>query len=173
MIMWKDVPGWEKLYQASEDGRIRSYDRECGARNKHVAIRKGRILKPIAKSGRYLVVSLTDGKGRRKQMFVHDVIALTWIGQKPRGLHTCHTDDNKYNNHVDNLRYDTAQGNNDDIQRNGKRPKGSAHGCAKLTELDVSDIRASCLTDKEIAGKYQVTPGHVYSIRTRRSWRHI
>ena len=45
--IWKDIPEYEGIYQASNLGRIRVLDRivNCGIKNNHKVLRKGKILK--------------------------------------------------------------------------------------------------------------------------------
>ena len=47
MEIWKDIPNWEGLYQASDKGRIRSLDRVKNCKNA-----KGKILNPISRYNR-------------------------------------------------------------------------------------------------------------------------
>lgn len=49
---------------------------------------------------------------------VHRVVAETWLGPLPKGLVTCHNNDNKLDARVVNLRYDTLQENAKDRRRN-------------------------------------------------------
>lgn len=79
----------------------------------------------------------------------------------------------------DHLETGTHQQNSDDMKRDGtssanKTPrKGQAHPMAKLTEKDVLDIRASEEGTMSLARKYGVIYTRIWSIRTRKSWKHI
>jgi hypothetical protein len=53
-------------------------------------------------------------------------------------------------------------------QENGDLP-----GLPKLTSKDVLDIRASDLTTRELASYYEVSRATIWSIRKRKSWKHI
>ena len=44
--VWKDIPGFEGLYQASNQGRIRSLDREVRHNYGGTAVKKGKIITP-------------------------------------------------------------------------------------------------------------------------------
>ncbi len=50
---------------------------------------------------------------------------------------------------------------------------GEAHGCAKLTEVQVREIRASSGPSRIIAEQYGVSGRQVRDIRAGRVWRHI
>lgn len=169
---WAYIPGWGRLYEASTEGRIRSRDRKVGARDGGEALRRGRILVPVAKGGRYLAVTLADGV-RREQCFVHDLVMLTFRGPKPEGAQVCHWDDDKANNVLSNLRYGTAQDNSDDKHRNGYSGKGERHPGARLTAEDVIAIRRSDEPGTVLAHRFGVHPGHISSIRNRKTWKHI
>lgn len=92
--IWRDVPGFEGRYQASNNGRIRS-------------LLSSKILRPARNSSGYLTVNLYDGSSPRnpKSHCVHDLILATFIGTKPAGMHADHIDRNRLNNAIGNLRY--------------------------------------------------------------------
>lgn len=51
--------------------------------------------------------------------------------------------------------------------------KGSAHGCAKITESDVRAIRASAEKTAALAKTYSLARSTIDSIRQRKTWTHI
>lgn len=174
MPIWKPIPGWEHRYEVSSDGQVRSKDSRvnAGKNGSGIATRKGRVLKPVQKSGRYLCVTLADG-ARREQRFIHDIVAEVFIGPKPNGMETRHLDDVRSNNTVTNIRYGTHRDNEDDRMRNGRVPRGERHGCAKLTEEQVRAIRCSNEPPSSLSQRYSVTSAHIHAVRTRRVWCHI
>lgn len=103
--MFKDIPGYEDRYSATEDGIIWSLLRD-------------RQLNPSLDSKGYQQVSLYwHGK---KYFLVHHLIAITFIGPKLKGLEVRHLDGNCLNNHVDNLVYGTHSENMYDRVRHGR-----------------------------------------------------
>lgn len=170
MEIWKPVRGWEALYEVSDAGRIRSFDRRCATAHGGVAIRKGRVLSPVVKGKGYLAVTLAD-RAARKQVLVHSVVLLTFVGVRPEGLQACHFDDDKTNNRLSNLRYDTPEANNADALRNGVKPIRQRHGCAKLTEADVSAIRSSMVSNADISAAFGIHKAHAWSLRVQRHWK--
>lgn len=117
--LWRDIPGYEGLYQASSLGRIRSLDREIIAnyKNGKTQIRhyKGQILAP----GRYNKdghLSVVLGKGTSGKP-VHSLVALTFIGTRPKDCDVRHVDGNPANNRLDNLMYGTRTQNILDVYR--------------------------------------------------------
>lgn len=103
---WKSIPGWEGLYSASKDGKIR---RDPGS----PSCRNGRILKPVfhhSAATDYMRVGLwRDGAVKRE--FVHRLVMLTFAGPCPKGNVVCHRDGNSFDNRLDNLKYDTQAAN--------------------------------------------------------------
>lgn len=111
MEEWKDIPGYEGIYQASTHGRIQSLDIWIREKNGKERLHKGRLLKMYKIHNGYLCVCLQT-KGVRKHFLVHRLIALTFI-PNPQCLDTVnHKDENKDNNYVDNLEWQTLYQNN-------------------------------------------------------------
>lgn len=88
----KDIPGYEGLYAASEDGHIWSY-------------RKNIFLKERKTSENYLVVDLRNEEGKIKQCRVHRLIALTFLSNPKNKPTVDHIDRNRENNNLSNLRW--------------------------------------------------------------------
>ena len=104
--IWKDIPEYEGLYQASNFGKIKSIKREhyIPSLNKIIFIDNNKILKPAISKDGYKTVVLTKNK-KRKTYKVHKLIALTFISQKDDKLQVNHKDGNKLNNNVENLEW--------------------------------------------------------------------
>lgn len=94
---WKDIPDYEGHYQASDLGRIRSYDR------KH----KGRIIKPWISKG-YEMVSLSKN-GKVRKFTVHRLVLKTFVCDDKRMID--HINSVRSDNRLINLQYITNQQN--------------------------------------------------------------
>lgn len=126
--IWKDIPEYEGLYEASSHGRVRSKEgkvtyskgkRSDGKLTKRIW--KSRILKeknPNKKGRADKRVDLwKDGKPRT--LLVSRIIGMTFI-QNPKNLPTInHIDGNHRNNHIDNLEWTTYEDNNNHAFDNG------------------------------------------------------
>lgn len=101
--IWKDIEGYEGLYQVSNMGRVRSLDR-IDARGHRW---KGRMLSSkLRKDGYREVILCRDGK--RKYMFVHRLVAGAFLPNPDNFPQVNHKDENKANNAVSNLEWCSA-----------------------------------------------------------------
>lgn len=102
--IWKPVlNGW---YEVSSLGRVRSVDRVT-----HDGRRwKGRVLKP-APSGNTRLMFNASVNGKKSTPCIHALVALKFLGPRPRGLVINHKDGNYLNNAASNLEYTTTAKN--------------------------------------------------------------
>ena len=94
--IWKDIEGYEGLYQVSNTGKVRSMNY-----NKTGKVKR---LKPAIDSDGYLRLGLYKD-GKQRYYSVHRLVAMTFI-PNPNNLPCVnHKDENKTNNCVDNLEW--------------------------------------------------------------------
>lgn len=117
---WKDVPNYEGVYQVSNLGRVRSLDRYVVYSNDGVRFYKGKILKQQNNGNGYMYKQLKH-EGTRKNFYIHRLVMMTFVGDRPKNMAICHIDGDKTNNRLDNLRYDTYSENNIDQFRHETR----------------------------------------------------
>lgn len=175
MENWKNIPGYEGLYQASSLGKIRSLDRSILSKNGVVKKLSGRILKPKTKADPYNIYMLSKS-GKVKTFRGHRLVYAAFFGTPEPGKVVDHIDHDKKNDRVENLR---TIGHIENTRRSteiGKRPfamPGEKNNTAKLTEKQVLEIRESNLSAKEVASKYNVSTPTIYNIRNRDTWGHL
>lgn len=107
--IWKNIKGYEGLYQASSLGRIRSLDRVVpykGGRRFY----SGKILLPRDNKKGYLFLCLCKNNVV-KRFYVHKVIAETFLDNPLNLTEVNHKDECKNNNTVDNLEFCTHKYN--------------------------------------------------------------
>ncbi len=104
--VWKDISGYEGLYQVSNTGLIKSFRKW-----KRAGMPDEYILKPSISSNGYCQVTLYDGKTRHK-FLVHRIVATEFIDNPNNYPHINHKDENKQNNSVENLEWCTVLYNN-------------------------------------------------------------
>lgn len=114
---WRDVVGFEGLYQVSNLGQVLSLPRVVGS-GKYARKTKSRIRKQSIETG-YAMVELYRSDGTKKMCLVHRLVAEAFI-PNPDGKPTVnHIDGNKLNNHVQNLEWATQGENNEHALRTG------------------------------------------------------
>lgn len=123
--VWRSIPGWEGLYEASSTGQIRSLPRVVIRRDGHRLPKPGVVLRGRIHQG-YRIVNLSRD-GKRHGWPVHRLVALTFYGPLPPGLETRHLDGNSLNNAAANLAYGTHQENLEDRKRHGTCPSVKTH----------------------------------------------
>ena len=127
MEVWKDINGYEGLYQISNYGNVRSLDRYVNGNNGSKALKKGIVLKKqITNKGYYDVGLYKNGKA--KYLLVHRLVAEHFIPNPENKRTVNHKDGNKLNNHVSNLEWVTHSENqihafNNGLQKTTKKQK--------------------------------------------------
>jgi len=99
--IWKDIKGYEGLYQVSNYGRVRGLITSQGRR-------KG-ILKPYDHDG-YKRINLYKNK-KVKKYYVHRLVAQAFISNPNKYPEVNHKDGDKSNNHISNLEWCTSSQN--------------------------------------------------------------
>ena len=108
--MFKDVKGYEKYYEISSEGIVRSKDRTQTDPRGRTRTWKGKVLKPdIAQNGYYRVTFSIHKK--KKQFYLHRLIATHFIDNPNNLPQVNHIDGNKLNNSINNLEWVTVQEN--------------------------------------------------------------
>ena len=127
MEKWKDIPGYEGLYQASDKGNIRSLPRNTT---------KGRILKQyVSPHNGYCYVSVCK-ENRSTTKRVHVLVAEAFFGMRTGKQQVNHIDGDKTNNATANLEYCTQQENMKHAYATGlETPKGIA-----VVDLDTGTV---------------------------------
>lgn len=136
---WKNVIGYEGLYEVSNLGNVRSLDRYTNAKNNKVRLVKGKLLKSYKLNSGYLIVDLYISPNRRKHHLVHRLVAEAFI-QNPYNLEEVnHIDENKSNNVVSNLQWCNKQYNNSYGTKNERAIKTKIERgyCYGLTKQEV------------------------------------
>lgn len=107
--VWKDVKGYEGLYQVSNIGRVKSLPRLQVCRFPRIT--HERILNWCIEQSGYASVRLYDKGGKPKRIKVHRLVAENFI-ENPN-IYPCinHKDENKLNNKAENLEWCTSKYN--------------------------------------------------------------
>ncbi len=174
---WKDIPGYETIYKASDLGRIKSLDRISN--NRYGAIKiKSKILVSVIGSSKYYVLGLSKDK-KRKTFMVHRIIANSFIEKIPNKPYVNHKDGNKENNLLTNLEWCTSGENQKHAYKNYLQPSrnGINNGRCILTTEKVLEIRNMYSSEKinisSLSRKLNISRSAISSIIHRKTWKHI
>jgi len=119
MENWKDIKGYEGLYQISNQGIVKGLDRVLQYNANITKQWKGKVIKTIVDYLGYCRVSLCkDGKVKTHK--IHRLVAEAFLNGEGQ---INHKDGNKLNNNVVNLEFCTAKENLSHSYRTGLRPK--------------------------------------------------
>lgn len=106
--IWKDIDGYEGLYQVSNLGRVKSL--KCWDVNLRDYTDKELVLSPTDNGHGYLIIGLRKGT-KRKNHYIHRLVASAFI-PKPNDCEVVnHIDYDMKNNNVTNLEWCTQREN--------------------------------------------------------------
>lgn len=124
---WRDIDGYEGVYQVSDFGRVRS-----------LKYGKVRVLKPQKNKCGYLIVGLYKD-GKRKGITVHRLVADAFIPNNDDAKNEInHINEDKEDNKVSNLEYCDRRYNVTYNDLNLRRKNGKRLKIAKLYNPDLS-----------------------------------
>ncbi len=102
--IWKDVVGYEGLYEVSNFGRIKSKERVVN-NSKGKRIVKSKILSPFISNSGYYAIVLHKTRPVFKLNYIHRLIANAFLPNENNLEQINHIDGNKLNNNVFNLEW--------------------------------------------------------------------
>jgi hypothetical protein len=139
--VWKDVVGFESLYEVSNIGNVNRITKKIKIKN-HLVTFNGKSMIPLDNGMGYLRYKLSKNDNSKRYM-AHRIVAEAFI-KNPEGKKCVnHKDGNKKNNDVSNLEWNTHSENTIHALKNGLivRHKGENHAMAKLSNHQVKVIR--------------------------------
>jgi len=143
---WRDVVGYEKLYEVSNFGEVKSY-------------RRNKILRPQLSNG-YNIICLTKNKNE-KSTGIHRLVAMAFIDGKSETRNMVdHIDRNPLNNVYTNLRW---------VSNSENQLNRIVRGCISFENKKSNRLLASGEYRMHIYPRYRVT----YSISNRKVVSHL
>lgn len=104
MEEWKNIEGYDKYYEVSNEGRIRSCSKIILTSDNKVRHYKEKILKGgVMKNGYPFVILVKDKT--KKVFYIHRLVASAFLDNVKGYTEVNHKDEDKTNNRVDNLEY--------------------------------------------------------------------
>ena len=178
MEIWKDIPGYEGLYQASTLGNIRSLDKIVPKWNKPYKRKvKGKILKKNLINGGYLAISLHKNK-EQKSYKISRLIAKTFIPNPNNKPEVNHINSIRTDDRVSNLEWCTRSENMLHSYKYGNNTQvGSNNASSKLTDEKVIKMRSMYKTkkykQKELAKIFNVSKITAHNVLRHKTWTHL
>lgn len=168
--IWKDVVGYEGLYEVSNQGQVRSH--HPSPRKK-----KGECLRPGNLRG-YRIVILCKDKARHTAL-VHRIVAIAFLGAPPN-VHrptVNHKNLDKADNRVENLEWLSHADNNRHAAPLIPHQKGMEKKNRKLNEEQVRSIRTRYIPNvislMTLAVEFGVSEQTIHAIIHRKKWKHL
>lgn len=170
MEKWLPIVGYENFYEISDQGRVKTVARlvpsKCGS-IRHVS---ERIRSANGRSNGYPVVNLSI-RNKVTTRTIHVMMLEAFIGPRPSPLHdACHENDQREDNRLENLRWDTKKANKEDAFKNGKAPHGEKVGLSKLTKEQAIKIFHDHRNSKIIAAEYSVNKSTITKLKRGKTW---
>jgi len=126
--IWKDIDGYNGLYQISNYGRVKSLIKHNGTDE--------RILKPIKNLNGYLQVNLSK-KGKLNIYSIHRLVAQAFIPNDDLlKTEINHKDENKINNNVNNLEWVDHKSNMNYGTRNERSSKSQINNPKRSKQVN-------------------------------------
>lgn len=164
-------------YDISSFGRVRSYRHPSAlvwtkAGPKFVSKIK---TTGIDKRTGYRTVSLASGKSGGKTHLVHLLVLEAFVGKRPSRHHDgSHLNGKRSDSRLSNLKWETKTENQRRRLDHGTLLFGASHPMAKLTAVQVDEIRAmrkAKCTYQEIADRFGVSQSNIHRITSGLNWR--
>lgn len=148
--IWKDIKGYEGLYQISNYGRVKSFYNN-----------KEKILKSGENSKGYLRAELKKDK-KTTRFFIHRLVAEHFLNKEEGKNIVNHLDCNPKNNRLDNLEWTTPKGNSEYMKKL-KRNKRTEEWLQKLSntqrKVKGKRVQATSITNNKKILNYETVNG--------------
>ena len=172
--IWKDIEGYEGLYQVSNFGRVKSLKRMVNHPKGVQRTVNERIIKSNFDKYGYLQVCLS--KNGLKSFRVHRLVCSAFHKNYENKPQVNHKDGIKTNNRPENLEWVFQSENEKHAHNTGlKCFKGEKSLNSKLTEKQARDIKYNYkdLSLTDISNIYNIAKSTVSLIRNGKRWAHI
>lgn len=142
---WKPVLGYEGIYEVSDHGNVRSLKRTVTFKDgrKRTWPSACRTTQP-RESGNLNVMLHKDGKPGESR-HVAQMVMESFVFPRPEGMEVCHGNGDPTDNRLDNLRWDTRQGNVRDCIAHGNNVNLNKTTCPRGHSLKEPNLVGSAL----------------------------
>ena len=170
--VWKDIEGYEGMYQVSNKGNVKSLSRNVLRNNGKMQFINEKILKPQDSGHGYNRVNLYKNK-KPRLITVHSLVLETFTNKREKDMVINHIDGDKKNNTLKNLEWCTSKENTMHGFETGLMKKGERHSQAKLKDVQILDIKRIYSegesSQRYLARKFNVTQATIWRIVNNKS----
>ena len=136
--IWKDIKGYEGLYQVSTLGRVRSLDHIATKKGQGEHHYKGRVLKYWINKYGYCNIGLSHPITKKVTHYrVHRLVAFAFVEGYAGDKDVNHIDENKQNNRSDNLEWVSRKQN---INHGTHNARATGHNKRKILQFTLDGI---------------------------------
>lgn len=154
--IWKDIEGYEGLYQVSNLGRTKSLKRKF--------VKEEKILTYTKNKKGYLQVSLTKN-GKTKTERVNRLVAKTFIPNPKNLPQVNHIDGNKLDNSIENLEWCDCKYNINEAWKIGLNKKRFGRENNRSRKVEQYDLNGNFIrtwdTIKQAADKLKINTANI------------
>lgn len=169
MEIWKDVVGYEGLYQVSNKGSVRSVDRYVPHKTFGKKFCKGVVMNPRITQDGYLCVNLCK-ENKYKTFGIQRLVAMAFLSNLDiTDLQVNHKDENKKNNCVENLEWVTRKENNNygtKVERQAQKVRIPVIQYDKDGKF-VGEWESATDAEKALSGKFSGAISHCINGKTK------
>jgi hypothetical protein len=163
MEIWKNIEGYEGLYQISNLGRVK-------------LIKSGKIINSTLGFNKYYLITLRKN-GKPKSFRLHRLICQSFIDNLENKPYVNHKNGIKTDNSLENLEWCTPRENIIHAKKLGlmRYVKQENHGSSKLTKKDVYKIKyeLSHINSSKVAKIFKISISNVSRIRNNILWKDV
>jgi hypothetical protein len=174
MEVWKDIQGYEGLYQVSNLGRVKSLEKSIPHLGYYRKV-KEKVLSGTMSNYGYLVYKL-GGKIKGKKIYGHRLVAQTFLPNNENKPFVNHINGIKTDNRIENLEWCTQLENVDHAYKFGLMDNyGEKNPMSKITESIAKEIKYGHknLNQTEIAKLYNMKQNSISQIINGIRWKKI
>lgn len=167
-VEWRDIQGYEGIYQISRCGQVRRIAKGSGAK-------PGLILKTFDNGRGYRYISLYKN-GKTRNFSQHSLMAKAFIPNPENKPQVNHINGRKSDNRLENLEWVTLSEQMIHAYGTGLAPSGEYNHMSKLTEYEVGVIRRLWMAGVPrpvIASCFGISKSQVHRIVNRELWRDV
>lgn len=164
---WKNIPGYEGLYQVSNLGQVRRLPKKITTKSGWNQVHHGGIKKLGTRNGYHYLWLFKSNVG--KKFYVHELVAAAFICDRPRGYDIHHINHNRLDNRPENLQY-ISRGKHAMHHSAGEKSSSS-----KVTESQVRQIKTLCKTMRvvDVARKLGISYHIAWQVSHGKTWKHV